>query len=557
MELLQQFLPCQDTLDLDRWELDSTNHQMIFYVSSTQVLACCPACHQTAHRVHSRYERTLRDLPCVDFCLTILLQVCKFFCLNKTCKRRIFTERLPQVALPWARKTVRFAEHLSSIGLALGGAAAARLSYQINYGGSRNTMLRTVFKLPLPPVTTPKILGVDDFALRRGHQYGTILVDLEKHQPLALLPDRKSDTLADWLREHPGIEIISRDRSKAYRLGAAQGAPDALQVADRFHLLQNLEEALENVFSSESQAIKTVEYTLVKAKLAEHQATEPMPSPEADPPVNRSARQSQNRARRLAKYEQVHALKKQGHRIKDIAHHLGMHLRTVYRFLAAPTFPEYKSHPRGTRNGLDRYKPYLLEQWQNGRHNAKQLFTEIQQQGYKGSYSGVVRYLQPLRHSPPPRPSPNSLNKLPGRGPAPNAEVETQKPLTVRGTAWLVMRKVEHLTKEDEEILEQLSRQPELSKAIDLTQSFLFIVRKRLPQHLDLWLETAKKSALKPFESFAKGLLDDYEAVKAALTLEVSNGQVEGQNNRLKMVKRQMYGRAGLDLLNKRLVLTS
>ena len=135
--------------------------------------------------------------------------------------------------------------------------------------------------------------------------------------------------------------------------------------------------------------------------------------------------------------------------------------------------------------------------------------------------------------------------------------MEVQKPLTDTGTAWLVMRKVEHLTEEDEEILEQLSRQPELSKAIDLTQSFLFIVRKRLPQHLDLWLERAKNSALIPFQRFAKGLLDDYEAVKAALTLEVSNGQVEGQNNRLKMVKRQMYGRAGLDLLNKRLVLTS
>ena len=530
---------------------------MTFYVSSTQVLACCPVCHQTAHQVHSRYERTLKDLPCVDFCLTILLQVCKFFCANKTCKRRIFTERLPQVAVPWARRTVRFAEHLSSIGLALGGAAAARLSYQINYGSSRNTMLRAIFKLPLPPVTTPKMLGVDDFAFRRGHEYGTILVDLEKHQPIVLLPDRKADTLADWLKEHPGVEVISRDRSKAYKSGASEGSPDALQIADRFHLLQNLEEVLENVFSSHSQVIKTVEYTLLKATLAEHQDTEAMSQPVVKPQVDPNSRKAQNRARRLEKYEQTHALRKQGYLIKDIAHHLGIGKRTVYTYLAADTFQEYKTHPRRGWSSLNPYKAYLLEQWNKGRQNSKQLLAEIQQQGFKGSYTMVVRYTQKLRQSLPPQPARDSLNELPGRGPVPEAQELIQKPLTVQRAAWLVMRKVENLTEEDETILEQLSSQPELSKAIDLAQSFLFIVRKRLPQHLDLWLDRAKNSALRPFKSFAKGLLDDYEAVKAALTLEVSNGQVEGQNNRLKMVKRQMYGRAGLDLLNKRLVLMS
>ena len=556
MELLQQFLPCQDTLHLDSWDLDSPNQQMTFHVSSTQVLACCPICHQTAHRVHSRYERTLRDLPCVDFCLTILLQVCKFFCSNKACKRRIFTERLPQVAVPWARRTVRFAEHLSEIGLALGGAASARLSYQINYGSSRNTMLRAVFELRLPPVTTPKVLGVDDFAFRKGHQYGTILVDLEKHQPLVLLPDREADTLADWLRDHPGIEIISRDRSKTYKSAITAGAPDAIQVADRFHLLKNLEAVLEKVFSSGSQAIKTAEYTLLKSKMAEHQETESISLP-ADPPIDPNSRKAENRARRLANYEQIHSLRQQGYKIKDIAHHLGMGKRTVQTYLAADTFPEYKSHTRSRRSGLDLYTPYLLEQWDNGHQNTKQLFEAIQQQGYKGSYATVARYTHEFRESLPPRPKRDSLNELPGLGPAPPTEFKPQKPLTVSSAAWLVMRNIEHLTEEDEEMLEQLSQQSELSDAIGLAQSFLFIVRKRLSQHLDLWLDRAKNSALRPFKSFAKGLLDDYEAVKAALTLEVSNGQVEGQNNRLKMVKRQMYGRAGLDLLNKRLVLMS
>lgn len=558
MEFLENLLPSQSQLRLDSYELDLANQQLTLSVSSTQVIACCPICHCSTHRIHSHYERTLKDLPCVNFCLTIFLQVCKFFCTNQACQRRIFTERLPDVAVPWSRKTVRFAKHLSEIGIALGGAAAARLCNKIHYGGSRNTLLRGVSTIPLSSSSTPKILGVDDFAFRRGKKYGTILVDLEKHQPIDLLADREAKTLEHWLKEHPGVEIVSRDRSKAYRAGAREGAPNALQVADRFHLLQNLEEALENVFSSHSQAIKTVELTLLKAKLAEHQAADTIPSSVVEPLIDPNSRKAQNRARRLAKYEQVHALRQQGYLIKDIAHHLGMGKRTVYTYLAAPTFPEYKTSQRRGWSGLNSYKPYLLGQWKQGRHNAKQLFTELQQQGFKGSYSMVVRYTHKLRESLPPQPTRESLNELPGRGPAPDeAKVGNPNPLTVRSAAWLVMRKVENLTEEDEEALELLSGQPKLSRAIDLAQSFLLIVRKRLPQHLDLWLERAQNSALKSFQSFAKGIRDDYEAVKASLILEVSNGQVEGQNNRLKMLKRQMFGRAGLELLTKRLILSS
>jgi transposase len=256
-----------------------------------------------------------------------LLQVGKFFCLNADCPRRIFTERLPDVVEPWARRTTRDTEHLQSMGLALGGAAAARLSYQLGYGHSRNSFLRVISSLSLPEIATPRILGVDDFALRKGHQYGTILVDLEQHKPIALLPDRMAETLSSWLKAHPGVEILSRDRSKTYKRGMNEGAPEAIQVADRFHLLQNLEETLENVFKGKTQVLKAIEQDQCRAAA-------PVCAEPPKPKTTRQQQQDIKRSQRLDNYEKVHALRAQGYQIKDIAHHLGMGKRTVYTYLS-------------------------------------------------------------------------------------------------------------------------------------------------------------------------------------------------------------------------------
>ena len=401
----------------------------------------------------------------------------------------------------------------------------------------------------LPEIVTPKNLGVDDFALRKGHVYGTILVDLETHRPIALLPDRTAETLETWLKAHPGIEILPRDRSKTYRLAMRNAAPNAIQVADRFHLLQNLEETLEKVFQGKSQVLKQVE----QAQLQSEGFSLP------PPPTRQNSRETQKvqkRAQRLEKYEQAHALRQQGYQIKDIAHHLGIGNRTVYTYLSHPTFPEWQPSIRQQGNQLDAYKPYLLGQWMHSQPQARKLFEDIQQHGYKGTYAMVARYIQPLRQSQPPlRPLPESLNDLLGRGPAPTLKRSEQKPLSARRVAWLILQRAETLKDEQETLLAQLCKQPELSDPISLAQGFLKIVRQRLPEQLDSWLDKAKNSSIKAFQSFSKGLQEDYDAVKAGVTLEVSNGQVEGQNNRLKMLKRQMFGRAGLDLLAKRFIL--
>ena len=519
---------------------------VILELVSTSRQASCPACGRPAYRIHSRYTRTLADLPCMGTSVSLHLRVRRFFCETPACPQQTFAERLPGVAAAHARKTERLTQALVRIGLSDGGEAGARLSAHLAMPVSGDTILRLVHRMPVPAGETLAVLGVDDWAWRKGQRYGTLLCDLERHQVVDLLPERSADTLASWLRSHPGISIISRDRGSYYAQGARQGAPQARQVADRFHLLCNLRQALVRLLDRHIPDLREAARIWAESpppSLAS--GTGPEPVAENLSLTRAEQAQAASRTRRQERYEQVVALHRQGISVRQIARQLGMHRGTVRRYLRAGQLPQraFRWYPRQT----DPFVDYLRQRWQEGCRNARQLTQELRQRGFGGSYDRVRRRVAAWRSEddPPTR----------GAKAKPKASQPVQRPSS-RQVAWWLLRTTEDRSSEEQAFLESLWQQcPQIKLATDLAQAFTQIVRERQVERLAEWmLKTHESEAPRELAAFADGLQQDIDAVNAALSLEWSNGQVEGQINRLKSIKRQMYGRAGFELLRRRVL---
>jgi transposase len=548
---LTRLLPDTTTLHLEACEVDDTTAQITLRVCSMQTRVPCPLCTTPAQRIHSHYERTLADLPWAAYHVRLQLRVRKWFCGNRRCGRRIFTERLPTIAAPWARRTLRLAQRLIALGIALGGKAGVQLGHVWDVVVSRNTLLRLLRKQPAPSFPPPRVLGVDDFALRKRQRYGTVLIDLERRSPVALLPDRTAESLAQWLRAHPGVQVIARDRSTAYAEGARHGAPAATQVADRFHLFQNLREALDQVFLTQSQALDAVNALVHQQAVPLPDGVLAVPVPPHDLPLPAQQRAAQRQAHRQALHTQIWALHRQGWTAPAIAPQVGLSLRTVQRDLRTPTFAGRRRRSDLGESGLNPYKPYLLERWNAGCYTAMRLFRDLRQRGYAGGYGVVAAYARRLRRA---QGLPRGHRRA--RQPLPTVAEPACQPLTPRRATWLVLRRETKRTEAEAQQLTHLrAQQADIAETIDLAQDFTSLVRQRQPERLDPWLQRATTSAVDAVRRFATGLYEDYEAVKAGVTLPWNSGPVEGHINRLKMLKRQMFGRAHLDLLSRRFVL--
>jgi transposase len=534
---LTRVLPGAFLLHFDVWRMDDTATQLTREMTSTQVLVHCPTCRFATRRVHSRYGRRVADLPWGPWRVVLHLRVRKFFCTNGRCPRRIFTERLLPLVAPWARRTQRLMHWLAHIAMALGGRAGAQLSRALGLPVSRHPLLRLLRRLPRPTCATPQVLGVDDWAARKRQTSGTVLINLERRRPLALWLDREAKPFALWRQAHPGVGVITRDRSRAYADGAQQGAPEAIQVADRLRLRQNLAEALDQVFHAHGNTREAVNEALRQAPVVRPDGTVAIPVPPPSSPRTARELAHPRQARRLALHQQIWAFHQQGWPGWAIAQPLGIGKNTVFRYLRMETLPERKRRADRGRSLLTPYHVYLLARGNAGHRDAVRLFRELQRRGYTGSYPTVARYAQRLRQAPGQAPRQRRARQT-----LPAVAEPAARHLTARRATWLVLRGPERQDEDEAAQLAQLQAQhPEVAAAIALAQDVAPLVRERTPEQLDPWLARAAESPLVPLQRFAKGLRDDDDAVKAGGTRPWSNGPVEGQMNRLKMLKRQMF----------------
>ena len=541
---------CPSAAELQVEQLGVEGDQIVITAAARRRSVRCPACGGRCVRVHSRYHRTLADLPWLGRAVILRVTVRRFFCDRARCRRRIFTEPLPVTAARYARRTTRAAGLLELLGFALGGRAAARLAERLGSGVAPNTALAAVRRAPAPAPASVRVLGVDDWALRRGQRYGTILVDLERRRVIDLLPDREAATFAAWLADHPGIEIISRDRGGAYAEGARLGAPDAVQIADRFHLVHNLVDATERCCTRHHAALREAALAVgppASAPEVTRAATRqrrysglPANSPG---PTAAEPRSAERRRRRLARYEQVKALGDAGVPKLQIAQRLQLDRKTVITWLSAGRFPE-RAIRRARVTRVTPFAEEIATFYDRGGTNAVALAHRLRALGYRGTDATVRRALAALRARRPPACGVAAAPDLP---PRPSVRVPS-----ARQAAWLLRKDVARLTDEERAYRAALEQQcPALATVRALGDRFAAMVHVRDPNALGPWLAEADRSELR---IFAAGLRRDYDAVLAALCFRWSNGQVEGQVHRLKGIKRSMFGRAGFPLLRARML---
>ena len=506
-------------------------------ILSTQQARACPVCGQVSSSVHSRYERRLADLPVQGLRLCFRLRVRRFYCRVRDCRRQVFCERLEGFARSWARQTQRLAVCLELIAQALGGNAGARLAQRLSLPASATMLLRRLRLLTIPMAAKPRVVGIDDWAYKRGQRYGTILVDLEQRRVLDLLPDRTTETVAAWLRNHPDIAIVSRDRAGAYADAVRQGAPQAEQVADRWHLLQNLTDVVQRVVESHYGCLR--EIAQIRTESVSEEQTEE--AQQAATPSDACAEQrrrvrEEERQARCAEVLRLHA---QGLPILAIARQLRMHRRLVRQYIRVGVLP--RARPSGRRRQLDPYASYLSQRWQEGCHNAAQLWRELRERGFPGSDTRVRQWIRQY-HRPD------------WKGTALPRTV-TQLLPSSRQIAWILLQGPRLAEEKTRALVEEFrQRVPEMAQAAHLANEFRVLLREKRGDQLSDWLARAAQS---PLASFAAGLRRDLAAVQAACSSPWTQGQVEGQINRLKLLKRQMYGRAGFPLLRSRILSAS
>ncbi|MFB6843229.1 ISL3 family transposase [Streptomyces sp. NPDC056361] len=504
-------------------------------VRSRAKSAVCSGCGQRSSKVHCYYQRTLADRPVAGRRVRIELRARRLVCGNEDCARRTFAEQIPALTRRHARRTEALTANLTDVALFLGGRPGTRLFQRMAIDTCKDTLLRLIRALPLPSSGLVPHLGVDEFAVRRGRTYATILIDMTTRRPIDVLADRAAATFASWLRDHPEVRIICRDRAGSFRDGAQAGAPQARQVADAWHLLNNLAQAVERVIGRHRADLRQ--------PLTTHDGRSndaPAPEGHGRTELDIHGRPRPLVARTRERHQQIHERIARGDSLRAIARDLQLSRGTVNRFAHAEEVDELLIAAVNRPSLIDDYRIYLHHRWMEGCTNASALTREIQRLGYRGDVSTVRRHLKPYR-----------AGAIPATAPSPY--------LTVRRVTDWIMRRPEHLTDVERKGLEELcERNRVLETTVEYARRLALMIRERRNEHLalDVWIADVRLDGQRELRTLANGMRRDRAAVQAALTTTYTSGAVEGNVTRIKLLKRQMYGRANFDLLRRRILLS-
>src|SRR6266852_37044 len=510
------FLPLPEGMLID--QVHQSESQLTVVVISTRASAPCPGCGCPSEHVHSQYRRMVNDVPCGGRRVVLRLCVRKFFCLTPTCQRKVFAERLPDLVQPWARVSNRLLEEVKALGLSASAEVNERLAPRLGMKVKAPTLLRYLRTIPPPPKTPVRVLGIDDFAMRRADSYGTLLVNIETSKPLDLLPDRTSEAVLPWLATHPEIEVVSRDRASAYADAVKRALPHAIQVADRYHLVQNLREHLQRFLDRKRTCLPEVEDIPLKAAStsgpdsggslndqidqigavtsnvsagsSQAERTD-QPQEQVEPELPHALvgqeielasltyaerKKKISRDKRYARYEHMLALHRAGMSGRALARELHMSRHIVQRYLCSDGFPERAPGSGRRAFGKSKLDPYLIhlrERWNAGEHSGSRLFCEIKERGYTGSESRLRQLLGEWRTELPPKRRQGQPRK-PRLAPAPK-----KRRLSSRGAAFLMILPPSKLTKVQQPQLEHMNLNEELRTVYRLSQEFVALLKER------------------------------------------------------------------------------
>ena len=485
-------------------------------VRSVARASACPGCGSPSERVHSRYRRRLADLlPISGRPVHLMVLARRFYCNAVLCGRRVFAERFDaDVLAPWARRTARLEHIVHHLGLALGGRPAAGFARRLMVPVSNDTLLRVVRRRGGPRFAPPAVVGVDDWAWRRNQRYGTLICDLERRRTIALLPDREPATAEAWLSGQPQIAVVARDRGGGYALAAAKALPEATQVADRWHLVENASRAFLDAVRKSMRQVRaaigaaTIDPGLLTA--AERIQYEGYPRREEDNAV-------------------ILGLARDGIPIKEVVRRTGRSRGLVRKVLRGQRSDIF----RVRESSIELHLPWLDAQWAAGERNGAALWRRLRKLGFRGCLRVVSEWAARRRQADR---ADNALSRAPA----------------ARTIARLMTVGRDRLSRSEADTVAAIEDGvPLLVEARETVAAFQAMVRKRALDALEPWLERAGSSLV---ASFANGVLKDKATVAAAITSPWSNGQTEGQITKLKLVKRQMYGRGKLDLLQARVI---